>query len=168
MTGVKVFTREEVLKELNKVGFIILDGYYLNSFNPEYESLEDLPSDVGELRGHTDFTYLLYHYGFQRCGAIDDDETYDGVAISKVVVENATDGDIKWEITSQLDSGVSYVLEVGAFVEFANAMVRESALIEENERLINALREIDTHTRSTKLPTPYITETLKKVLPEYQ
>jgi hypothetical protein len=31
-----------------------------------------------------------------------------------------------------------------------------------------ALREIDTHIRSTKEPVPYIVETLKENLPEYK
>lgn len=36
------------------------------------------------------------------------------------------------------------------------------------ERYEEALREIDTHIRATSEPIPYITETLKKTLPEYQ
>lgn len=33
---------------------------------------------------------------------------------------------------------------------------------------LESLREIDTHIRSTKEPIPYIIETLKNTLPEYQ
>jgi len=36
------------------------------------------------------------------------------------------------------------------------------------EELEEALRYIDTHIRSTHEPIPYIVETLKRVLPEYQ
>jgi vacuolar-type H+-ATPase subunit D/Vma8 len=32
----------------------------------------------------------------------------------------------------------------------------------------NALREIDTHIRSTSEPIPYIIQTLKETLPEYK
>ena len=39
---------------------------------------------------------------------------------------------------------------------------------QESEELIEALREIDTHIRSTSEPVPYIIETLKRVLPEYK
>lgn len=35
-------------------------------------------------------------------------------------------------------------------------------------KLIEGLREIDTHIRSTPEPVQYIVETLKRVLPEYQ
>lgn len=38
---------------------------------------------------------------------------------------------------------------------------------EENERLTEALREIDTHIRATSDPIPHIVATLKRVLPEY-
>jgi chromosome segregation ATPase len=38
----------------------------------------------------------------------------------------------------------------------------------ENEKLIDSLREIDTHIRSTKEPIPYIIGTLKNILPEYR
>lgn len=33
---------------------------------------------------------------------------------------------------------------------------------------LEALREIDTHIRATSDPVPYIIETLKRTLPEYQ
>lgn len=36
------------------------------------------------------------------------------------------------------------------------------------DKLIEALREIDTHVRSTSDPVPHIIETLKSVLPEYK
>jgi len=36
------------------------------------------------------------------------------------------------------------------------------------EELEKAMREIDTHISSTHEPIPYIVETLKRMLPEYQ
>ena len=36
------------------------------------------------------------------------------------------------------------------------------------DHLLKMLREIDTHIRSDKFPVPYIIETLKSCLPEYQ
>lgn len=41
-------------------------------------------------------------------------------------------------------------------------------LKEERDKLIEGLREIDTHIRSTPEPVQHIVETLKRVLPEYQ
>ncbi|OMD16261.1 hypothetical protein [Paenibacillus odorifer] len=38
---------------------------------------------------------------------------------------------------------------------------------EENDRLLEALHEIDTHIRGTSEPIPHIVATLKRVLPEY-
>jgi chromosome segregation ATPase len=40
-------------------------------------------------------------------------------------------------------------------------------LYHENRKYESALREIDTHIRSTPEPVPYIIETLKRTLPEY-
>jgi hypothetical protein len=37
-----------------------------------------------------------------------------------------------------------------------------------SESYLKALREIDTHIRSTSDPVPYIIETLKNTLPEYK
>ncbi|PLS19468.1 hypothetical protein CVD28_03365 [Bacillus sp. M6-12] len=39
---------------------------------------------------------------------------------------------------------------------------------EQENPYLQALREIDTHIRSTKDPLPYIIETLKKTLPEHK
>ncbi|MNR58348.1 hypothetical protein D3C85_1793230 [compost metagenome] len=41
-------------------------------------------------------------------------------------------------------------------------------LCEQIDFYINALREIDTHIRSTSEPVAYIIETLKNTLPEYK
>jgi septum formation inhibitor-activating ATPase MinD len=41
-------------------------------------------------------------------------------------------------------------------------------VISENEKMSNALREIDTHIRCTPEPVPYIVNTLKETLPEYK
>jgi hypothetical protein len=41
-------------------------------------------------------------------------------------------------------------------------------LLAERDKLIEGLREIDTHIRSTPEPVQYIVGTLKRVLPEYR
>jgi len=46
---------------------------------------------------------------------------------------------------------------------------RDIKLLQETCRIYeDALREIDTHIRSTEKPVKYIIETLKSVLPEYK
>jgi predicted nuclease with TOPRIM domain len=39
---------------------------------------------------------------------------------------------------------------------------------EERDKLVEALREIDTYIRGTRYPLPYIAEVLKNTLPEYE
>ena len=41
-------------------------------------------------------------------------------------------------------------------------------LREERDKLIEALRQVDTHIRATPDPVPYIVDTLKRALPEYR
>lgn len=165
MTDVSTITVEEAEKELQKVSFILLDGFYKKE---DEEEVESNLFESNEIKEHTQITLLLYHYGLSRCGVLSDEEIYDGVEIS---THTSTDGDAdnkKPKIAAQIDMERYIPIEVNDFVEYANSMIRESILIMENERLLDALREIDNHVRATSKPVPHIIGTLKETLPEYQ
>jgi DNA repair exonuclease SbcCD ATPase subunit len=59
---------------------------------------------------------------------------------------------LKWHNQNLMNSGYEYTFE----------------LERELQQAQSALREIDTHIRSTPDPIPYIIETLKRSLPEYK
>jgi hypothetical protein len=56
----------------------------------------------------------------------------------------------------------------GWFAEANSEALRADIALAEIERLTEALREIDTHIRSTSDPIPYIVATLKRALLEYE
>lgn len=161
MTVVSTITAEEVENELQKVSFILMNGFYKKED-------EDEMFNSDEIVEHSQITYLLYHYGLSRCGVLSDEEIYDGVEISTDLSTTERANGARQKIAAQIDMERFIPIDVNDFVEFANSMIRESILIEENERLLTALRDIDNHIRATGEPVPHIIETLKETLPEYQ
>jgi vacuolar-type H+-ATPase subunit I/STV1 len=71
-----------------------------------------------------------------------------------VVIDNSKETIEKLESEHNFEC-FKYMKTIGA----RNSRIKE---------LEEALREIDTHIRSTSEPIPYIVETLKKTLPEYE
>lgn len=85
-------------------------------------------------------------------------ETLDRLKDSKVTEDSS--------VTMLLDKKEVHFLSMGVY-ENGDVVIHLDQ-DEEDNTFINALREIDTHLRSTKDPLPYIIETLKKTLPEYK
>ncbi|MGD6876834.1 hypothetical protein [Bacillus infantis] len=73
-----------------------------------------------------------------------------------------------WYESDEYMADTSYAKIIEMTVEEKEEHRELTELRVTNRKLIDSLQEIDTHIRSTREPLPYIIETLKQTLPEYQ